>query len=55
MRLEIFVLVNIALFSSSVNGDVDGLCVSLHCGIQSTTCFIDSDCAKVSINHFSKG
>ena len=48
MRLDIFfILVNISWVFSSVSGDVDGLCVTLNCGIQSTACFLESECAKV--------
>merc|ERR1719282_217153 len=37
----------VLLLASVVRGDVDGLCVTLHCGIQSGACFLDGDCAKV--------
>jgi len=37
----------VLLLVSVVRGDVDGLCVTLHCGIQSGACFLDGDCAKV--------
>jgi len=48
MRLDIFfILVNISWVFSSRTGDVDGLCVTLNCGVQSTSCFLDSECAKV--------
>jgi hypothetical protein len=29
------------------NKDVDGLCVALHCGLQSAACFTDGNCGKV--------
>ena len=37
----------ILLLVSVVRGDVDGLCVTLNCGIQSGACFLDGECAKV--------
>ena len=27
--------------------DVDALCVTVNCGLQSTACFLDGECAKV--------
>ena len=42
----------VLLLASVVRGDVDGLCVTLHCGIQSGACFLDGDCAKVLFLHF---
>lgn len=43
----------VLLLVSVVRGDVDGLCVTLHCGIQSGACFLDGDCAKVLFFYFS--
>ena len=51
MKLEIFIFVNLVLLFSFVHGntrDVDGVCVALHCGLQSTACALDGDCSKVS-------
>ena len=53
MRLEIFIFVNLVSLFSLVHGntrDVDGLCVTLHCGIQATACALEGDCSKVQ--HF---
>jgi len=50
MKLEIFIFVNLVSLFSSVHGntrDVDGVCVALHCGLQSTACALDGDCSKV--------
>ena len=52
MKLEIFIFVNLVSLFSSVYGntrDVDGVCVALHCGLQSTACALDGDCSKVSL------
>ena len=52
MKLEIFIFVNLVLLFSSVHGntrDVDGVCVTLHCGLQATACALDGDCSKVSL------
>ena len=51
MKLEIFIFVNLVSLFSFVHGntrDVDGVCVALHCGLQSTACALDGDCSKVS-------
>ena len=55
MRLEIFIFVNLITLFSSVHGkirDVDGLCVTLHCGVQATACALEGDCSKVSLFYF---
>ena len=52
MKLEIFIFINLVLLFSSVHGntrDVDGVCVTLHCGLQATACALDGDCSKVSL------
>lgn len=52
MKLEIFIFVNLVSLFSSVHGntrDVDGLCVTLHCGVQATACALEGDCSKVSL------
>ena len=52
MKLEIFIFVNLVSLFSSVHGntrDVDGVCVTLHCGLQATACALDGDCSKVSL------
>ena len=52
MRLEIFIFVNLVSLFSSVHGstrDVDGICVTLHCGGLATACALDGDCSKVSL------
>ena len=57
MKLEIFIFVNLVSLFSSVYGntrDVDGVCVALHCGLQSTACALDGDCSKVSFFLFLK-
>ena len=44
----IFVLIAVA------RADVDGVCVTLHCGIQSGACFLDGDCQKVFSEFFGR-
>ena len=32
--------------------DVDAICVAVNCGLQSTACALDVNCAKVHILHY---